>query len=130
MNRRPTRRRFAIVAAPSSSPGQLRVGERCEGLRDLPLIDAIVIDQEPLEQRLVPLAAEVARGLAVGPLAVGKEIERLVERRLHVAGGLLGGFEVALGLGDLARQPVLLFAEQVDGDGARVVGMEQLRVRR
>lgn len=40
--------------------------------------------------------------------------------------GLLGSFEVALGLGDLGSEPALLLAEQVDGDGARVVGVKEL----
>ncbi len=62
----------------------------------------------------------------VGALAVGEQVERFVERRLHLAEGLLGSVEVTLGLGDLAREPALLPFEQVDGNGARVVGVQEL----
>lgn len=69
------------------------------------------MDEQALVERLVPLAAQVAGRLAVGALAVGEEVERLVERGLDVAEGQLGGVEVRLGLGDLGGEAVLLLLE-------------------
>lgn len=54
------------------------------------------------------------------------EVERLGERGLDVAERLLGGFEMALGLGDLGREPSLLLSEQIDRNGATVLGVKEL----
>lgn len=45
---------------------------------------------------------------AVDAVAVGKQVERLVEGGGDVTEGGIGGFEVALSLSGLGREPVLL----------------------
>jgi hypothetical protein len=75
------------------------------------------VNEQTLEERLVELAAQVAGRLAVGAVAVGEQVERLVERGLDVAGGPLGGLQMRLGLGDLGGQAILLLAEQIEGNG-------------
>ena len=105
---------------------KFRVGERGKRLGDLGRLDVVVVDDEPLEQRLVPLAAQMPRCRKVGPLAIGQQIERLAERVLDVAECRFGRFEVALGLADLGREPVLLGAQQVDRDRPGVIGVQEL----
>ena len=68
----------------------------------------------------------MAGRLAVSAVAVGEQVERLVERGLDVAGGPLGGLQMRLGLGDLGGQAILLLAEQIEGNGAGVVGVQEL----
>lgn len=80
------------------------------------------------KSRLVPLAAQVAGRLAVGALAVGEQVERSVERGLDFAERLLRGIELSLRR-DFGRQPILFLTEQIDRDGARVVGVEKLLQR-
>jgi hypothetical protein len=66
------------------------------------------VDDEPLEERLIPLAAQVPRRGQVGAPAVGQQVERLAQRVLGVGEGSLGDFDVVLGLSGLGREPVLL----------------------
>ncbi len=66
----------------------------------------------------------------VGALAAGEQIERLTQGGPDVAEGLLGGFEVPHGLGDVAREPSLLLSEQVDGNSASGVSVEKLSVEK
>lgn len=105
---------------------KFRVGQRDERLGDLSRLNVVVADDQPLEQRLVPLAAQMPRCGQVGPLAIGQEVERLAERVLDVCESGLRDFDVALGLSGLGREPVLLGAQQVDGDGPGVVGVQEL----
>ncbi|HTC58517.1 MAG TPA: hypothetical protein VK691_00180 [Solirubrobacteraceae bacterium] len=72
---------------------------------------------------MVPLAAQVAGRAGVGVLAVGEEVECLVERGLHVCRGALRGGELGFGAGRLGGDVVLLLMEEVEGDGALVVGV-------
>jgi hypothetical protein len=84
---------------------------------------AVVADEEPLEEGLVPLAAQVAGRLGVDALAVGEQVESLVERGLDVIEQLLRRLQLTLGLGDVGCEPALFLAEEVDGNGHRVVAV-------
>jgi hypothetical protein len=75
---------------------------------------------------LVPLAAQVAGRVAVGVLAVGEEVECLVERGLHVCRGALGECELSFGGGGACGDAVLVLVEEVEGYGALVVGVQEL----
>jgi hypothetical protein len=113
----------------SKLPRQTRVGECAERLGELRLLDVFVADDEALEERLVPLAASLRWRLRVGGLAVGEQVERLVERRLDVLERLLGERELCLRLPDLGGEAVLLGAQELERHGALVVGVQELRVR-
>jgi hypothetical protein len=56
----------------------------------------------------------VTRCGEVGAVAVGEQAEGLREGVGDVAEGGLSGFEVALGLPRLRREPILLGAQEVD----------------
>jgi hypothetical protein len=88
---------------------KLRIGQRCERLGDLGRFDVVVVDDQPLEERLVPLAPQMTRCRHVCTLAIGQPVERPAERVLDIAESRLGDFKVALGLADLGAQPALLF---------------------
>ncbi len=105
---------------------EFRVSQRREGLGDLRRFDVVVVDEEPLEERLVPLAPQVPGRGQVGVLAVGQQVERLAQRVLDVGEGCLGDFELPLGLVGLGGQPVLLLTQQVDWHRPRVVGVKEL----
>jgi hypothetical protein len=77
-------------------------------------LEAVVVHQQPLEERLVPLAPEVPRRRQVGTVAVGQQVERLVEGVLGIGEGGLGDLDVALGLRGLGAEPILLGAQEVD----------------
>ena len=96
---------------PSEGLRECRIGERGERLGDLGLTDLVVADQQPLEQRLVPLAAQMAGRGEVGALAIDHEVKRLAKRVLDVGKGGLGDFDVVFGLFALLGQPVLLGAQ-------------------
>jgi hypothetical protein len=64
--------------------------------------------------------------VGVGVLAAGEEVQGLVERRLHVGRGALRDGELRFGAGDLADDAVLLLVEEVEGDRALVVGVQEL----
>ncbi|HET7485471.1 MAG TPA: hypothetical protein VFJ64_08860 [Solirubrobacterales bacterium] len=59
-------------------------------------------------------------------MAVGQQVECLAKRVLDVAEGGLGRFDVPFGLLGFGGEPLLLFAQQVDGDRSGVVGAQQL----
>ena len=56
----------------------------------------------------------------ISALAVGEQVERLVESGSDIAERGLGGFEVALGLLGLGSEPVLLGAQEIDRDLVRL----------
>jgi hypothetical protein len=56
----------------AESSRKLGIGQRCERLGDLGRFDVVVVDDQPLEERLVPLAAQVPGRGQVGALAVGE----------------------------------------------------------
>ncbi|MBS1868882.1 MAG: hypothetical protein JSS99_04400 [Actinobacteria bacterium] len=105
---------------------EVGAGERRERLCERCVGDLVVGDEELLEEGLVPLAAQVPRRLLVGSLWVGEQVEGLVERVADVAERCLGLGGVVFGVGDLAGEAVLLGAQEVGGDGAGVVGVQQL----
>jgi hypothetical protein len=113
LNRRQKKRRIAWSLTIKLG-GEFRVSQRREGLGDLRRFDVVVVNDEPLEERLVPLAPQVLGRGQVGVLAVGQQVERLTQRVLDVDGRCLGDFELPLGLFGLGGQPVLLLAQQVD----------------
>jgi hypothetical protein len=106
--------------------GEVGVSKGREGLCEGCVADLVVADEEAVEEGLVPLAAQVAGRLGVGGLWVGEQVERLVERVADVAERLLGLGGVVLGVRDLAGESVLLGAQEVGGDRAGVVGVQQL----
>ena len=97
LNRRQTRRGFLYRCAPRVAAAD-RGGERGEGS----VTSASSMRSSRGAARRAPGSTGGAGGRApwLGLLAVGEEIERLVERGLDFAYRLLGELEVSLRLGD------------------------------
>lgn len=94
---------------------QPRIGQDGDGLSDLGLLDPVVVDQQPLEERLAPLTAQVTRRVLVGALAIGEHVERLAERVLSVGERGLSGLKVMFGLGGLSCESIPLRPGELDG---------------
>ncbi|PPH12009.1 hypothetical protein C5C71_05270 [Rathayibacter sp. AY1C1] len=83
------------------------------------------VDEDALEEDLVEEPPDVLGSGSVRAAAVLDDVECVVEDRLDLVVVLLGSFEAAEDLGHLVCQACLFALEQVDGDGAVVVGFEE-----
>lgn len=66
------------------------------------------------------------RGLCVGLVEVGDEAEGVLEVPFDDVELQLEGGEALLDVVEFVRDPLLFASEEVEGDGARVVGFEEL----
>jgi len=79
-----------------------------------------------VEEDLVELLLEVVGGGGVEPGGIFEQVEGLAEVLAHEAGiGLVAG-QSALDASEFSAESVLLVFEEVQGDGAGVVGLEEL----
>ncbi|MGF1653358.1 MAG: hypothetical protein ACFCUP_08595 [Actinomycetales bacterium] len=91
-----------------------------------PVVVGLLDDLQSDEECLVQESSDLGTGVPVGPLAVGEEIECEREVALDGLGVGLCGAQLGLHGLQLAGDAVLFGLEQVEGDGAGVVGLEQL----
>ncbi|HZS14369.1 MAG TPA: hypothetical protein VFC09_07210 [Candidatus Dormibacteraeota bacterium] len=91
-------------------------------------LDLAVRDSDGLENDGVEQAPQVGLfgGRGVGGGAVGDEVDGIVQQRLPLREGGIGGGHQALGLVPLRADPLLLGAQEVNLDGALVVGVHDL----
>ena len=83
------------------------------------------VDQHPLEEDLVEQLLQVGRRDGVEAVAVLEEVKGLSEALPHLGYvGLVGG-QLALDVIELARELGLFLPEQLQRDGAFVVGVHQ-----
>ena len=83
------------------------------------------VDEDVCEEYLVEQLLEVVGGGGVHAVAVLEEVEGLVQVAANQGGVGLVALECVLDPGQLAADAVLLFLEQLQGDGSGVVGLEQ-----
>jgi hypothetical protein len=103
------------------------VGEELgERFGELGGCDVVFVEQDAVEEDLVVEAADFGPGKVIGGMAAGGEVQRLVEHDLGLLPVGTGRFEGDVDLIDLSPQPILLFFEEVEGDGVGVVEVHEL----
>jgi hypothetical protein len=113
---------MAWASAARSSPRR-----RAKGSGQVAADGAVVVDEQLLEEGLVEQAAHLRAGEPVRGVAVLGELEGVVQVLLDVGEHQLGGGKAALSGFNLAGDAVLFALEQVEGDGAGVVGLQEPR---
>ncbi len=118
-------RQFLAFLGDDRSP-QILAQQHVERLGQLARDRAVVVDQQPLEEREVEVPSHRARCFAVGRLAVAHSGESAVHVGFGCLEVALDGHETAFDGGDFGRNPGLLALEQVERDRVGVVCIEQL----
>lgn len=96
------------------------------GQHHLPVLIDRRVDQHPLEEDGVELLLEVIGRGGVEPLAVLQQVQGLPQVLADEGGVCLVAVELALDSVDVPGQAGLFLFEQFQGDGAGIVGLEEL----
>ncbi|HEX3588878.1 MAG TPA: hypothetical protein VHV74_04530, partial [Pseudonocardiaceae bacterium] len=105
---------------PGVKQGLERLGEHST------LDTAVFTDEQLLEEPLIDLSPDVAGCLSVGGLAVGGGHECGIEGGFDVLVRGLGCGDGQVGFLELAGKPLHLRGEEILGDGAGIVGVQEL----
>ncbi|MFN8103911.1 MAG: hypothetical protein U0U69_05570 [Acidimicrobiia bacterium] len=90
------------------------------------LLAVVEVEVDRFEEGLVELLAHSRLGLSVGLLAIGQERQGCFGTSLDVLPVLLASRKARLGLAQIGRQTLLFLLEEVEPDGAFLVGVQQL----
>ncbi|HEX9712461.1 MAG TPA: hypothetical protein VGB52_07925 [Actinomycetota bacterium] len=95
-----------------------------ERLRQISPTDALVEHVDSSEEGLIEPPPQLRSRCHVRLLATTGELHRLLERPLNIGEPDLGELQDMLGLFDLGGDPILLAAQEVNGNSTGVMGLE------
>jgi hypothetical protein len=100
--------------------------QKVEGLVVLPADHAVLIDQHPVEDRLIHQSPPVGVEVQIRLVAVLGLLGCQVSRQAHLFQGGVGGFQPSLDGQQFVADALLLGLQQVERHRPGVVGVQQL----